>query len=64
MEGRRWRLQPDDVRADFTGEGSQLEVSLRGRFLLFDGKDPKAPGRRVLVSGTFPASVQSRQRKQ
>ena len=63
MEGRRWHLQPDDVRADFTGEGASLEVSLRGTFLLFDSHDTRAPGRRVLVSGTFPALVQTRARK-
>lgn len=64
MEGRRWHLQPDDVRADFTRDADQLEVSLRGTFLLFDSDNPKTPGRRVLVSGTFPVSLQARQRKQ
>ena len=63
MGGRRWQLQPDDVRADFAGEGASLEVSLRGTFLLFDSQDTRAPGRRVLVSGTFPAPVQTRAKK-
>ena len=63
MEGRRWLLQPDDVRASFAGDATSLEVSLRGMFLLFDSENPKTPGRRVLVSGTFPVTVQTRSRK-
>jgi hypothetical protein len=63
MEGRRWQLQPDDARADFHGDGSSLEVSLNGTFLLFDNENPKHPARRVRVSGTFPAPVQARVRK-
>jgi len=63
MEGRRWHLQPDDVRAAFSGDGTSIEVSLRGTFLLFDTESAKTPGRRVLVSGKFPVSVQARSRK-
>lgn len=58
LEGRRWVLQPADVRIAFDGAGSPLEVRLSGAFLMFDSTDPTAKPKRAQVAAKLSAAVQ------
>ena len=60
LEGRRWVLQPADVRVAFEGSGSPLDVQVTGTFLMFDTNDPTAKPHRAKVLAKLSATVQAR----
>ncbi len=60
VDGRRWVLQPADVRLTFMGSGSPLEVQLNGTFLMFDSNNENAKPRRAVVAAKLLAAVQAR----
>ena len=65
LEGRRWILQPADVRIAFEAPGANpspdlLDVQLSGTFLLFDSANESAKPRRATVAATMPAILQTR----
>ncbi len=59
LEGRRWVLQPADVRVAFEGTGSPLDVTISGTFLMFDTSDPSEKPRYAKVAATLTAAVQA-----
>jgi len=62
IEGMRQQLQPFDVQVAFEAQDpatGMMTVYLSGHFLLFDSKEPAAPGRLVLVGARFNAKVES-----
>ena len=60
LEGRRWVLQPADVRVAFDGAASPLDVRLTGVFLMFDSSDPTVKPKRAQVVAKFSAAVQAK----
>jgi hypothetical protein len=60
LEGRRWVLQPADVRVAFEGAASPLDVRMNGVFLMFDSNDPTAKPKRAQVVAKLSAAVQSK----
>ena len=64
LEGRRWVLQPSDVRVAFDGGpgggGASIGVQLEGTFLLFDSQNETAKPKRANVAAKFSADVQAR----
>jgi len=63
LEGRRWVLQPADVRVAFEGGSSPLDVRLTGVFLMFDSNDPTVKPKRAQVVAKLSAAVQSKKGK-
>ena len=60
LEGRRWVLQPADVRVTFDGASSPLDVRLTGVFLMFDSNDPTVKPKRAQVVAKLSAAVQTK----
>ncbi|MGB7158901.1 MAG: hypothetical protein WBD40_12585 [Tepidisphaeraceae bacterium] len=61
LEGRRWVLQPAEVRVAFEGSGTtSIEVQLNGTFLIFDSENETAKPKRAIVAAKLPAAVQAR----
>ncbi len=60
LEGRRWVLQPGDVKVAFEGTASPLAVHVTGTFLMFDTDDETAKPTRAQVGATLSASMQTR----
>ena len=60
LEGRRWVLQPADVRIAFEGARSPLDVRLSGVFLMFDSNDPTVKPKRAQVVAKLTAAVQTK----
>jgi hypothetical protein len=60
LEGRRWVLQPDDVKVAFEGSASPLDVQVTGTFLMFDTTDETAKPKRAQIAAKLNASVQAR----
>lgn len=59
LEGRRWVLQPADVRVAFEGTNSPLSVTISGTFLMFDTNDDTAKPKRAQVVAQLRAAVQA-----
>lgn len=61
IEEEGWVLRPFEVTVEIVPESEQSRVAtirLSGTFVLFDlSSPPDAPGRRVQVSGQFPAGI-------
>ncbi len=60
LEGRRWVLQPADVRVAFDGAGSPLDVRVTGVFLMFDSNDPTVKPKRAQVVAKLTATMQAK----
>ena len=60
LEGRRWVLQPADVRVAFEGAASPLDVRMTGVFLMFDSNDPTAKPKRAQVVAKLSAALQAK----
>ncbi|HEV2294891.1 MAG TPA: hypothetical protein VGR35_13645 [Tepidisphaeraceae bacterium] len=60
LEGRRWVLQPADVRVTFEGSSSPLDVQVSGTFLMFDSNDETAKPHHVKVHANLTATVLAR----
>jgi hypothetical protein len=60
LEGRRWVLQPADVRVAFEGAASPLDVRMNGVFLMFDSNDQTAKPKRAQVVAKLSAAVQDK----
>ena len=60
LEGRRWVLQPADVRVAFEGAASSLDVRMNGVFLMFDSNDQTAKPKRAQVAAKLSAAVQEK----
>ncbi|MDQ3440914.1 MAG: hypothetical protein M3478_11255 [Planctomycetota bacterium] len=59
LEGRRWVLQPADVRVAF-GAASPLDVRVTGVFLMFDSNDPTVKPKRAQVVAKLSAAMQTK----
>jgi hypothetical protein len=57
LEGDRQHLQPYDVNIVFTGVESRIMATMTGTFLLFHGREQRAP-QLVLVQGALSAELE------
>jgi hypothetical protein len=60
VDGMRQQLQPLRVQVEFDGAPPDVTVYVAGQFMLFDGKDPNALGREVMVSARLHPVMESK----